>query len=62
MVIGPLSIAEHLPTSPPAAVSGPQLAFREKEAHLQPLTVGNKWRSVIGVSLLHSAKQIAREE
>lgn len=61
-VINPLGIAEHLPASLPAALSGLQLAFRGKEVHLQPLTVGNKQHSVIGVSLLHSAKQIAREE
>lgn len=34
VVVSPLSIAEHLPASPPAAVSGLQRAFREKEARL----------------------------
>lgn len=62
MVIGPLSIAEHLPASPAAALSGLQLAFREEEAHLQPRTAGNKQHSVTGLSRLHSAKQITREE
>lgn len=50
MVIRPLSTAEQLPTSPPAAVSGLQLVVREKEACLQPPTVGNKQHSVIGVT------------